>query len=54
MHVNRKSTMGDVGSPIAYYIRSLGSFLGYWHMLAIFSILSGIFLLFLAYLILWT
>ena len=52
MHLNRKSTMGDVGSPIAYYFRSLGSFLGYWHMLAIFSILSGVFLLFLAYLIL--
>jgi hypothetical protein len=44
--------MGDVGSPIAYYLRSAGSFLGYWHMLAIFSVLSGVFLLFLAYLIL--
>ena len=44
--------MGDVGSPLSYYFRSFGSFLGYWHMLAIFSILSGIFLLFLAYLIL--
>ena len=44
--------MGDVGAPLDYYFRSLGSFLGYWHMLAIFSILSGIFLLFLAYLIL--
>ena len=43
--------MADVGSPADYYIRSLGSFVGYWHMLAIFSILSGIFLLFLAYLI---
>ena len=43
--------MADVGSPVDYYIRSLGSFVGYWHMLAIFSILSGIFLLFLAYLI---
>lgn len=44
--------MGDVGSPLDYYIRSLGSFLGYWHLLAIFSVLSGMFLLFLAYLIL--
>ena len=44
--------MGDVGAPLDYYARSLGSFVGYWHMLAIFSILSGIFLLFLAYLIL--
>ena len=44
--------MADVGSPLAYYLRSMGSFLGYWHMLAIFSILSGVFLLFLAYLIL--
>ena len=44
--------MGDVGAPLDYYARSLGSFIGYWHMLAIFSILSGIFLLFLAYLIL--
>ena len=43
--------MGDVGSPIAYYIRAAGTPLGYWHMLAIFSILSGIFLLFLANLI---
>ena len=44
--------MGDVGAPLDYYVRSLGSFVGYWHMLAIFSILSGVFLLFLAYLIL--
>ena len=44
--------MGDVGAPLDYYTRSLGSFVGYWHMLAIFSILSGVFLLFLAYLIL--
>lgn len=43
--------MGDVGSPLSYYSRAFGSFLGYWHILAIFSILSGIFLLFLAYLI---
>ena len=35
-----------------YYLRSVGSFLGYWHLLAIFSIASGVFLLFLAYLIL--
>lgn len=44
--------MGEIGSPLAYYLRTAGSFLGYWHLLAIFSILSGIFLLFLAYLIL--
>ena len=44
--------MGDVGSPLSYYLRTFGSFLAYWHSLAIFSILAGIFLLFLAYLIL--
>ena len=44
--------MADVGGPLEYYLRSLGSFLGYWHFLAIFSVLSGMFLLFLAYLIL--
>ncbi len=44
--------MGDVGAPLDYYFRTLGSFLGYWHMLALFSILSGIFLFFLAFLIL--
>ena len=44
--------MGDVGSPLSYYIRTFGSFLAYWHSLAIFSLLAGIFLLFLAYLIL--
>ena len=44
--------MADVGGPVDYYLRTVGSFLGYWHLLAIFSIMSGIFLLFLAYLIL--
>ena len=44
--------MGDVGTPLDYYLRTLGSFLGYWHLFAIFSILSGIFLIFLAFLIL--
>ena len=44
--------MGDVGSPLSYYLRTFGSFLAYWHSLAIFSILAGILLLFLAYLIL--
>jgi len=44
--------MGDVGGPLDYYLRVLGSFLGYWHLFAIFSILSGIFLIFLAFLIL--
>ena len=44
--------MADVGSPVSYYFRAIGTFMGYWNLLAIFSILSGIFLLFLAYLIL--
>ena len=44
--------MADVGSPLSYYLRAVGSFAGYWNILAIFSILSGIFLVFLAYLIL--
>ena len=44
--------MADVGSPLSYYLRAMGSFIGYWNLLAIFNILSGIFLLFLAYLIL--
>ena len=38
--------MADVGGPLEYYLRSVGSFLGYWHLLAIFSIASGVFLLF--------
>ena len=44
--------MADVGSPVQYYLRTMGDFLGYWHLLALFSILSGLFLIFLAYLIL--
>ena len=43
--------MSDIGSPLSYYSRGMGSFIGYWNLLAIFSILSGIFLIFLAYLI---
>ena len=43
--------MADVGGPVSYYIRSSGSFFGYWHLLAVFSVLSSIFLMFLAYLI---
>lgn len=44
--------MGDVGGPLDYYSGSLGSIFGYWHLLAMFSIVSGLFLLFLSYLIL--
>ena len=44
--------MADVGSPLSYYLRTIGFPFGYWNLLAIFSIISGIFLLFLAYLIL--
>ena len=50
--------MSDVGGPISYYLRAItnldfdGAFIGYWHLLAVFSILSAIFLLFLSYLIL--
>ncbi len=52
-------SMADVGGPISYYWRSIsnvdfgvGTFMGYWHILAIFSILSAIFLIFLSYLVL--
>ena len=51
--------MADVGGPLSYYWRSIsnvdfetGTFMGYWHILAIFSILSAIFLIFLSYLVL--
>ncbi len=51
--------MADVGSPLSYYWRSIsnvdfeiGTFMGYWHILAIFSILAAIFLIFLSYLVL--
>ena len=44
--------MADVGSPLSYYWRASGSFLGYFNLLAIFGVLSAIFLIFLAYLIL--
>jgi len=50
--------MSDVGGPFSYYMRAIanldfdGAFIGYWHLLAVFSILSAIFLLFLSYLIL--
>ena len=50
--------MADVGGPFSYYWRTItnveyqGAFIGYWHLLAIFSILSAIFLFFLAYLVL--
>ena len=30
--------MGDVGGPLEYYSGSLGSIFGYWHLLAMFSI----------------
>ena len=52
-------SMADVGGPISYFWRSIsnvdfgvGTFMGYWHILAIFSILSAIFLIFLSYLVL--
>ena len=44
--------MADVGSPLSYYWRASGSFLGYWGLLAIFSLIAAVFLLFLSYLIL--
>ncbi len=49
--------MSDVGGPVSYYWRVItnldfnGAFLGYWNILAVFSILSAIFLIFLAYLV---
>ena len=48
----KNNIMGDVGGPLEYYSGSLGSIFGYWHLLAMFSIVSGLFLLFLSYLIL--
>ena len=44
--------MSDVGSPLSYYWRASGSFLGYWGLLAIFSLFAAVFLIFLSYLIL--
>ncbi|MEC9174249.1 MAG: hypothetical protein VX804_04185, partial [Candidatus Thermoplasmatota archaeon] len=51
--------MADVGGPLSYYWRMIsnvdfetGTFMGYWNLLAIFSILSSIFLIFLSYLVL--
>ena len=51
--------MADVGGPFSYYWRMIsnvdfetGTFMGYWNLLAIFSILSSIFLIFLSYLVL--
>ena len=50
--------MADVGGPLAYYWRTITnadygtSFIGYWHILALFSLLSAVFLSFLAYLVL--
>ena len=51
--------MADVGGPLSYYWRMIsnvdfetGTFMGYWNLLAIFSILSSIFLVFLSYLVL--
>lgn len=49
--------MADVGGPLAYYWRTISnadystSFVGYWHVLAVFSIVSAIFLVFLSALI---
>ena len=42
--------MADVGGPLSYYWRAItnielaGPFMGYWHILALFSIASAIFL----------
>lgn len=51
--------MADVGGPLSYYWRMIsnvdfetGTFMGYWNLLAIFSIISSIFLIFLSYLVL--
>ena len=50
--------MADVGGPLQYYWRAFtnvdltGPFMGYFNILAIFSLFSAIFLIFLAYLIL--
>ena len=51
--------MADVGGPFSYYWRMIsnvdfetGTFMGYWNLLAIFSIISSIFLIFLSYLVL--
>ena len=50
--------MSSVGNAPSYYWRAIsnldlnGAFFGYWNILGIFSILSAIYLLFLAYLIL--
>ena len=49
--------MSDVGGPLSYYWRVIsnldlnGAFVGYWNILAVFSILSAIFLIFLSYLV---
>tara|TARA_X000001036_G_scaffold35609_1_gene28938 strand:+ start:510 stop:2324 length:1815 start_codon:yes stop_codon:yes gene_type:complete len=50
--------MADVGGPLSYYWRAItnielaGPFMGYWHILALFSIASAIFLIFLSFLVL--
>ncbi|MBN29979.1 MAG: hypothetical protein CMB34_04885 [Euryarchaeota archaeon] len=49
--------MADVGGPLAYYWRTISnaeystSFIGYWHILAAFSIVAAVFLVFLSALI---
>ena len=49
--------MADVGGPLNYYWRTISnadystSFIGYWHILAAFSIVSAVFLVFLSILI---
>tara|TARA_B100000900_G_scaffold109552_1_gene91420 strand:- start:904 stop:2274 length:1371 start_codon:yes stop_codon:yes gene_type:complete len=49
--------MADVGGPLVYYWRTISnadystSFIGYWHVLAVFSIVSAVFLVFLSALI---
>ena len=49
--------MSDVGGPLDYYWRTISnaeyssSFIGYWHILAVFSVISALFLVFLSVLI---
>ena len=50
--------MAGVGGPLDYYWRTISnadygsSFIGYWHVLALFSLVSALFLAFLAFLVL--
>ena len=50
--------MASVGNPLDYYWRAISnadfgdSFIGYWHLLALFSVASALFLTFLSFLVL--